>query len=167
MDLISIVTDYRKKFVGKSCRVSTNYKALASFEVHFRATDLHHLFGFHKITRDYATKTLSMIDEGSFDLDSFSNSPNFREVVARINLYPFIGDVFIQNVTEYCVIRKDLKPNTMNLDVVFFEGDSKIVKVLGLRKDKNNVYRLVTLHEADARKYARVKKAKIQDIIWQ
>lgn len=72
----------------------------------------------------------------------------------------------MKQATEYCVIRKDLSKNSMNLDLVFFEGDNRNVKVLGLRRDKSGFYRLVTLHESSARKYTRVRKTKITDIIW-
>ena len=166
MDLRELVKDYREHFVGKSCQVSTNYADLKELVVTFQATDLHHLFGLHKLTKDYASLTLEQIESGVFDLGEFKQSPNFREVKQRIGLYPFISDIFIEQATDYCVIRKDLSRNTMNLDLVFFEGDKRNVKVLGLRKDKEGIYRLVTLHEASTKKYARVRKTKITSIIW-
>lgn len=166
MELSELVKDYRKNFVGKSCRVSTNYSDLTNLIVNFQTTDLHHLFGLHKLTRDYASQTLSQIESGKFDLSDFKNLPTYREVISRIALYPFITDIFTKRATEYCIIRKDLSNNSMNLDLVFFEGDSRNVKVLGLRRDRNGFYRLVTLHESSAKKYARVRKTKITDIIW-
>ncbi|WP_449461219.1 PBECR4 domain-containing protein [Streptococcus suis] len=166
MELSELVKDYRKNFVGKLCQVSTNYSDLTNLIVKFQATDLHHLFGLHKITSDYASQTLSQIESGKFDLSDFKNLSTYKEVVSRIALYPFIADIFIKRATEYCVVRKDLSNNSMNLDLVFFEGNSRNVKVLGLKRDKCGFYRLVTLHESSAKKYARVRKTKITDIIW-
>lgn len=166
MELRELVSDYREHFVGKTCQVSTNYKVLSRLIVTFQATDLHHLFGLHKLTKDYASQTLEQIENGTFSLAKFSSSPNFREVRQRIGLYPFITEVFVNQATDYCVIRKDLSRNTMNLDLVFFEGKNRHVTVLGLRKSKEGYYRLVTLHTSLAHKYARVRKTKITGIKW-
>ncbi|HFI0600713.1 TPA: PBECR4 domain-containing protein [Streptococcus suis] len=166
MELRELVEDYRKNFVGKSCQVSTNYSDLTNLIVHFQATDLYHLFGLHKITSDYASQNLSQIESGKFDLSDFKGVSCYREVTRRIALYSFIADIFMKQATEYCIIRKDLSKNSMNLDLVFFEGDNRNVKVLGLRRDKSGFYRLVTLHESSARKYARVRKTKITGMVW-
>ena len=64
MELLDCVLDYQEKFDGKTCQVSTNYKYLETFEVDFCLTDLHHLFGLHKITRDYASQTIPDIQAG-------------------------------------------------------------------------------------------------------
>ncbi|NQJ22663.1 hypothetical protein HO566_09195 [Streptococcus suis] len=166
MSIKELVKDYRENFVGKSCQVSTNYGDLTNLIVRFQVTDLHHLFGLHKITSDYASQTLSQIESGTFDLSDFKSLSTYREVISRIALYPYISDIFIKHTTEYCVIRKDLSNNSMNLDLVFFEGNKRNVKVLGLRRDKTGFYRLVTLHESSAKKYARVRKTKITNIVW-
>ncbi|TWS99285.1 hypothetical protein FRX57_02715 [Streptococcus cuniculipharyngis] len=166
MELKKLVSDYREHFVGKTCQVSTNYKDLAQLIVTFQATDLHHLFGLHKLTSDYASQTLEQIESGIFCLEKFSKLPNFREVKQRVELYPFIADVFIRQATEYCLIRKDLSRNTMNLDLVFFEGNRRHVTVLGLRKSKEGYYRLITLHRSLAQKYNKVRKTKITGIKW-
>ncbi|TWT12088.1 PBECR4 domain-containing protein [Streptococcus sp. sy004] len=166
MELRDLVEDYREKFVGKSCQVSTNYKNLSQIVVSFQTTDLHHLLGLHKLTNDYASKTIEQIIVGTFIIENFKGNSNFREVKERISLYPFIIDIFIHQATDYCVIRKDLSRNTMNLDLIFFEGNKREVTVLGLRRSKEGIYRLVTLHRSLAKKYARVRKTKITQIKW-
>ena len=166
MDLLDFINDYKALFVGKICQVHTAYKAQPSFEVVISATDLHHLFGLHKVTDIYASQTLKLIESGQLSLEHFKSEKNFRDVRQRVNLYPFIKDVFLSETVEYCVIHKDISPNTMKLDVVFFEGNRRTVSVLGLRRAKDGSYRPTTLHQADARKYNRLRKTKIINIIW-
>ncbi|RRR73165.1 hypothetical protein CWI10_03485, partial [Streptococcus pneumoniae] len=61
MKLLDCILDYQERFNRKTCQVSTNYKYLETFKVNFCLTDLHHLFGLHKITRDFASHTISVI----------------------------------------------------------------------------------------------------------
>lgn len=166
MELKELAKDYRENFVGKSCQVSTNYKHLSHFIVTFQITDLHHLFGLHKLTRDIASHTMPRIEIGELKLKQFKQLSAYREVSTRVGLYPFIHEVFSKRATEYCVIRKDLSRNSMNLDLVFFEGNNRNVTVLGLRKSKDGTYRLVTLHESSASKYTKVRKTRITNLVW-
>ncbi|QQP73282.1 hypothetical protein JIX91_00635 [Streptococcus pneumoniae] len=66
---LDCILDYQERFNGKTCQVSTNYKYLEIFKVNFCLTDLHHLFGLHKITRDYASQTKPAIQAGVFILE--------------------------------------------------------------------------------------------------
>lgn len=69
LKLLDCILDYQERFNGKTCQVSTNYKYLETFKVNFCLTDLHHLFGLHKITRDYASQTKPAIQAGVFILE--------------------------------------------------------------------------------------------------
>lgn len=166
MNLLDCIRDYQEKFDSKICQVSTNYKQLEKFEVAFCLTDLHHLFGLHKITREFASRTIPAIQSGNFFLEDYKLHPMYREVIERISLYPFIGCVFYDHGVQYCVVRKDLSSNTMNLDVVFFENGKRMVTVLGLRRDKTGVFKPVTLHKSNARKYAKVRKTTVKATKW-
>lgn len=148
MKLLDCILDYQEKFDGKTCQVSTNYKHLETFEVDFCLTDLHHLFGLHKITRDYASQTIPAIQ------------------IERISLYSFIGDIFYSRITSCCILAKDLSKNTMKLDVIFFEDRNKRSAILGLRRDKSGVFKPVTLHFTSAKKYAKVRKTDVKEIKW-
>lgn len=64
LKLLDCILDYQERFNGKTCQVSTNYKYLETFKVNFCLTDLHHLFGLHKITRDFANHTIPAIQAG-------------------------------------------------------------------------------------------------------
>ena len=115
MKLLDCILDYQEKFDGKTCQVSTNYKHLETFEVDFCLTDLHHLFGLHKITRDYASQTIPAIQAGVFILEEYKNNPMYNDVIERISLYSFIGDIFYSKITSCCILAKDLSKNTMKL----------------------------------------------------
>lgn len=155
--------DYQERFNGKTCQVSTNYKYLEIFKVNFCLTDLHHLFGLHKITRDYASQTKPAIQAGVFILEI---SYLYNDVIERISLYEFIGDIFYSKITSYCIVAKDLSKNTMKLDVIFFEDKNKRSAVLGLRRDKSGVFKPVTLHFTSAKKYAKVRKTDVKEMKW-
>lgn len=81
LKLLDCILDYQEKFDGKTCQVSTNYKHLETFEVDFCLTDLHHLFGLHKITRDYASQTIPAIQAGVFILEEYKNNPMYNDVI--------------------------------------------------------------------------------------
>lgn len=166
MELLEYVRDYQRKFDGRICQVKTNYKPLEIFLVEFHLTDLHHLFGLHKITRDYASQTIPAIQSGDFLLKSYRKHHKYREVVERVALYDFLSSIFYQDEVEYCVVRKDLQSNTMNLDVLFFENGNRQATVLGLRKDKTGTFRPVTLHKTSAKKYVRVRKTTVKEVNW-
>lgn len=164
--LLDCILDYQEKFDGKTCQVSTNYKHLETFEVDFCLTDLHHLFGLHKITRDYASQTIPAIQAGVFILEEYKNNPMYNDVIERISLYSFIGDIFYSKITSCCILAKDLSKNTMKLDVIFFEDRNKRSAILGLRRDKSGVFKPVTLHFTSAKKYAKVRKTDVKEIKW-
>ncbi|TVW40661.1 hypothetical protein AZJ93_04485, partial [Streptococcus pneumoniae] len=65
----------------------------------------------------------------------------YNDVIERISLYEFIGDIFYSNITSYCIVAKDFSKNTMKLDVIFFEDRNKRSAVLGLRRDKSGVFK--------------------------
>ncbi|CJY92424.1 membrane associated protein [Streptococcus pseudopneumoniae] len=166
MKLLDCILDYQEKFDGKTCQVSTNYKYLETFEVDFCLTDLHHLFGLHKITRDYASQTIPAIQAGVFILEEYKNNPMYNDIIERISLYSFIGDIFYSKITSCCILAKDLSKNTMKLDVIFFEDRNKRSAILGLRRDKSGVFKPVTLHFTSAKKYAKVRKTDVKEIKW-
>ncbi|HGK9918974.1 Lmo2277 protein [Streptococcus pneumoniae] len=166
MKLLDCILDYQERFNGKTCQVSTNYKYLETFKVNFCLTDLHHLFGLHKIIRDFASHTISVIQTGVFILEDFRNILLYNDVIERISLYEFIGDIFYSKLTSYCIVAKDLSKNTMKLDVIFFEDKNKRSAVLGLRRDKSGVFKPVTLHFTSAKKYAKVRKTNVKEMKW-
>lgn len=166
MELLDCILDYQAKFDGKKCQVSTNYKPLATFEIDFRLTDLHHLFGLHKITSEMASKTIPKVLKGDFNLEDYKKKDCFNEVLERISLYAFIGDVFYSNKISYCILGKDLNSNTMKLDVLFFEAEQNRTLILGFRKDKSGVFKPVTLHKTNPRKYSKYRVTKIDKIEW-
>lgn len=49
----------------------------------------------------------------------------YNDVIERISLYEFIGDIFYSKITSCCIVAKDLSKNTMKLDVIFFEDKIK------------------------------------------
>ncbi len=81
--------------------------------MNFCLTDLHHLFGLHKITRDYASQTKPAIQTGVFILEDFRNILLYNDVIERISLYEFISDIFYSKITSCCIVAKDLSKNTM------------------------------------------------------
>lgn len=166
MKLLDCILDYQERFNGKTCQVSTNYKYLEIFKVNFCLTDLHHLFGLHKITRDYASHMIPAIQAGVFILEDFRNILLYNDVIERISLYEFIGDIFYSKLTSCCIVAKDLSKNTMKLDVIFFEDKNKRSAVLGLRRDKSEVFKPVTLHFTSAKKYAKVRKTDVKEMKW-
>lgn len=166
MKLLDCILDYQERFNGKTCQVSTNYKYLEIFKVNFCLTDLHHLFDLYKITRDYASQTKPAIQAGVFILEDFRNILLYNDVIERISLYEFIGDIFYSKLTSYCIVAKDLSKNTMKLDVIFFEDKNKRSAVLGLRRDKSGVFKPVTLHFTSAKKYAKVRKTDVKEMKW-
>ena len=158
LKLLDCILDYQERFNGKTCQVSTNYKYLEIFKVNFCLTDLHHLFGLHKITRDYASQTKPAIQAGVFILEDFRNILLYNDVIERISLY--------SKITSCCIVAKDLSKNTMKLDVIFFEDKNKRSAVLGLRRDKSGVFKPVTLHFTSAKKYAKVRKTDVKEMKW-
>lgn len=70
----------------------------------------------------------------------------YNDVIERISLYEFIGDIFYSKIISCCIVARDLSKNTMKLDVIFFEDKNKRSAVLGLRRDKSGVFKPVTLH---------------------
>ncbi|HFV3500347.1 TPA: PBECR4 domain-containing protein [Streptococcus pneumoniae] len=166
LKLLDCILDYQERFNGKTCQVSTNYKYLETFKVNFCLTDLHHLFGLHKITRDYASQTKPAIQDGVFILEDFRNILLYNDVIERISLYEFIGDIFYSKITSCCIVAKYLSKNTMKLDVIFFEDKNKRSAVLGLRRDKSGVFKPVTLHFTSAKKYAKVRKTDVKEMKW-
>ncbi|WP_050984604.1 hypothetical protein, partial [Streptococcus pneumoniae] len=68
----------------------------------------------------------------------------YNDVIERISLYEFIGDIFYSKIISCCIVARDLSKNTMKLDVIFFEDKNKRSAVLGLRRDKSGVFKSVT-----------------------
>lgn len=90
----------------------------------------------------------------------------YNDVIERISLYEFIGDIFYSKITSCCIVAKNLSKNTMKLDVIFFEDKNKRSAVLGLRRDKSGVFKPVTLHFTSAKKYAKVRKTDVKEMKW-
>lgn len=159
--------DYKGKFHGNICKVETNYKKLNYFIVKFNVLDLHHLFGIHKITSYKANETIEKLENNRFDLFKYKKYREFREVLARINHYDFIGEIFIDNKYNYCILDKDLRKNTMKLSVVFYKEDEDKYIVFGLRKIYNNIFVPTTLHEGRGKAtYKTFKQTKILNVKW-
>ncbi|VIZ28322.1 membrane associated protein [Streptococcus pneumoniae] len=90
----------------------------------------------------------------------------YNDVIERISLYEFIGDIFYSKIISCCIVAKDLSKNTMKLDVIFFEDKNKRSAVLGLRRDKSGVFKPVTLHFTSAKKYVKVRKTDVKEMKW-
>ncbi|WP_242258087.1 PBECR4 domain-containing protein [Streptococcus thoraltensis] len=167
MDLKDIVDDYELNFCNKKCKISTSYKELPTFLVHFEITDLYHLLGIHKLKTQYrATSWIDAVKSNSFILSDYSKHTNFREVIPRISNYNFLYEIFYQFQVKVCVLEKDLVRNTMELSIVFYKDNSKKIVVIGLKKDKTGVFRVATLHETRVNKYKSIRHTMIKSIEW-
>ncbi|MBU0279412.1 PBECR4 domain-containing protein [Gemella sp. zg-1178] len=165
IDFLELLNDYNDNFCNKKCYLFTNYKN-EQFEVSFNVIDLYHLFGIHKICNIHATKWVELVKCEKFSLLDYK-SDYLKEVIPRIDSYYFLKEVFLKNSVNTLILGKDLKGNTMNLNIVFVdENNDNMYVVLGLRKDNRNKYRPVTLHVSRYNKYKKYRKTKIKSIEW-
>lgn len=166
--LQSTLNDYQKKFCEKRCLLEINYKGLDDIVVVFTETDLHHLLGLHYVLDKAvrATESIEMIKNNELLISDFTNHEYFSEMFSRFKNYNFIERVFYDKKVNICVVAKDLKSNNMKLHLVVYEITGRTAVVLGIRKITDKHYKLVTLHEANPKKYNKVRKTKIKNIEW-
>ncbi|MGV3082695.1 PBECR4 domain-containing protein [Streptococcus dysgalactiae] len=166
MELIEVIKDYQNRFAGKSCLVSTSYKQLEQFIVAFELSDIHHLVGLHKVTKDFANITLPKIQKKELTLEIIKDHANFTDVISRIECYNILDKIFYKGEVNICIVKKDFTSNTMNLDVIFFKEKERLAIVLGLRKTKDGIYKPVTMHLAKKRKFLALRKTLVKSITW-
>lgn len=63
LKLLEILRDYEENFCNKMCCIETSYKEMNFIHVYFSKTDLHHLFGLHKIISGSATNSIKSYKE--------------------------------------------------------------------------------------------------------
>lgn len=168
MELLEILDDYKENFCEKICVVETSLKEINSIKIYFSKTDLHHLLGLHKVTSGKnASKTIEEIERNKLTINKVRKHHNYNIIKPRIKNYGFIYEVFYGHEVDLCIAGKDIKPNSMNLNLIFYKKKNHEVIVLGLRKNsKNNIYYLTTLHKTYENKYDKTRKTKIKSIKW-
>lgn len=159
MELKEILEDYINRFEGKICTITTNYRKYDEIRISFRRTDIPHLLGLHKQYRENSTNIVAMISAGDITIMKLH-----REVVTRVELYRYVVSVFYEKLGAECVFDKDIKPNSMNLTLAILTPNGRKTVVIGLRLGKDDYYHLVTIHEANTKKYNGLRKSKIKSI---
>lgn len=166
MNLLDVFNDYKIKFYKRKSLVILNYLKIPCITIYFDLSNLPHLLGLHYVVK-VKPKLIDEIFNSKFTLKTFSNNKNYKMVIERINNYNFLSYIFYEKKQDVCIVRKDLKRNTMMLDIVFFKEESEKCIVLGLRSDsKTNIYYPTTLHTDCSNKYKQYRKTKILDIKW-
>ncbi len=165
IDFLELLNDYDKNFCRNKCYILTNYSE-KPFEIIFNISDLHHLFGIHKISDIKSMNWIAKVRSNNFSLETYSKK-DLINIIPRIESYYFLREIFIENKVNTLILEKDINKNTMKLSLVFSANNSKQkYVVLGLRKDKRGYYRPVTLHVSRVDKYRSCRKTKIINIEW-
>lgn len=169
--LLSILTDYTDNFHNKDILIRTNYKKLEYIKVHFHKNDLPHLLGWDKSSNlTGAKKICSAISRGKMTHESIKKHHRYHESKKRMLQYNFLHNIFFYGGINACVMTRDMKPNNMKLDVVFYEEKTEEFVVLGLRKEIDAEYFvLTTLHTTGKSNcpYNYRRKTNIKSIEWQ
>ncbi|MEG1046557.1 PBECR4 domain-containing protein [Carnobacterium sp.] len=167
----ALLDDYRHHFSRKLLIVETNYKALAEFSIVFNEKDLPHLMGWDKIMgkKKSAKFICGLIDKNQLTVESSKKHSRFNEAKKRMLNYNFIHDCFLHNTQNVCVMTKSMKPNPLNLDIVFYREGKREAVVLGLRKDlKSGLYVPTTLHNKNINcEYNRRARTKVNKTYWK
>lgn len=166
----NILSDFQKNFDNKVCVIETNYKKLNQIKVLFKTTQLPHLMGFHKITNGSATKIIKRINDESFTFENTKHHPNFFQIQDRLLGYSFLKEIFYDHKTEVMIVTRDMKPNTMRLDIVFFKNEKNKDIILGLRKESNTPYFVpTTLYKTKTSRnlFRNRRRTKINKIYWE
>ncbi|MHC5552259.1 PBECR4 domain-containing protein [Carnobacterium maltaromaticum] len=167
----ALLDDYRYHFAGKLLVVETNYNALNNFSIVFNEKDLPHLMGWDKIMmkKKNAKFICELIDLRKLTVESSKNHDSFNDAKKRMLNYNFIHDCFLHNTEGVCVMTKNMKPNPLNLDIVFYREGKKEAVVLGLRKDlRSGLYVPTTLHNKKLNcEYNRRARTKVNNLYWK
>lgn len=172
IDYYKILNDYRDNFSDKIALITTNYKKLSEFKVSFDEKNLPHLMGWQKVSgkNSSATSIIRMIESYKFIFSKTRHNPEFFRIKDRLLNYEFLYDVFYQEDTNVCVMTRDMKPNPLKLDIVFYKiKDPKRIVVLGLRRNKNTDYFVPTTLHVEKNKnnqYLNRRKTNIKNLEW-
>lgn len=167
-----MLDDYRQWFSGRIAIVRTNYKPLLSFKVYFSDSDLPHLLGWEKVVhkRAYAKRLLKLVDNGTLNYQSSRRDQNFKRIKSRLLNYNFLHDIFWHRNQAICVMAMKMKPNRLNLDVVFYKSTKpREIVVLGLRRaTKMDHFVPTTLHTESSKNnpYLIQRKTSIKSMQW-
>ncbi|WP_051258569.1 PBECR4 domain-containing protein [Atopococcus tabaci] len=166
----NLLEDYKKHFCGNLVTFETNYKLLESFDVFFEPKQLPHLLGWDKIlsSKMGAGKIIKLVEGEKITLESTRKHHRFPEARKRMENYNFLHEIFIHTSQKVCIMTRDMKPNSMKLDIVFYKEDEKEATILGLRKDYRMDYFVpTTLHTKSLNnQFSRRKRTSIKKVIW-
>lgn len=172
IDYHKILNDYRSNFSGGIAAITTNYKKLSNFYVSFDDKNLPHLMGWQKVLNknSSATNIIKLIESDEFSFSKTRHHSEFFRIKDRLLSYEFLYDVFYQEDSNVCVMTRDMKPNPLRLDIVFYkEKDPRRIIILGLRKSKQTKYFVpTTLHVEKNRnnQYLNRRKTNIKSLKW-
>ncbi|WP_260442636.1 MULTISPECIES: PBECR4 domain-containing protein [Listeria] len=169
--LLNILNDYIDNFHNKDIVIHTNYKKLEVIKIHFHKNDLPHLLGWDKSSSlNSAKKICDAISKEKITHKSIKKHHRYSESKKRMLQYNFLHEIFFHGGINACVMTMDMKPNNMNLDVVFYEEKIEEFVVLGLRKRiDTGFFVLTTLHTTGKSNcpYNYRRKTRIKFIEWQ
>lgn len=170
INYIEMLEDFERHFCGNIARVETNYKPLQSFNVYFEPKQLPHLMGWDKITNKKigSSRINELIKLDNFNVESTRKHHKFHESRKRMLNYNFLHEIFIYKKHNICVMTRDMKPNSMRLDIVFYKELEKEATILGLRKDNRMDYFVpTTLHNRGLNnQFSRRRRSTVKNIKW-
>lgn len=119
----------------------------------------------------YASNIIHLIDTNKFTLANTRKHRNFFKIKDRLLNYNYLHEIFYEKQQDICVITRDMKPNPLHLDIVFYKkNDPKHIVVLGLRKNHNlNYFVPTTLHveKVSNNPYLQRRNTFIKKVSWK
>lgn len=159
--------DYKNRFDGRTCTLTTNYEKIKNVEIEFNILDLHHLFKLGELTKKHASLTIPEALEGKFRLEDYINHPKYEEVKKRVEAYKILEHIFYTHSVDICIEGGQAPRSSMKVNVLFYEKASpRTAYVLGLREVKPGKYKPVTLHQASSQKYDKCRTTIITGVHW-
>jgi len=167
-ELNELLQYYSETFCNRTCMLKTGYMPLSELQIVFNESDFHHLVGLHKVTRDRASVNIGKIKKQRLTLSMIVKHERFKEIRYRILEFKSLEKMFIDPQCDICVLAKDLRTNSMNIDLILFdEVESDFIMVLGLRRAKDSlVFYPTTLYKAPKNKFKDVRKTKVEMMTW-
>lgn len=170
IDFKAILDDYRSCFAGHRIQIGTNYNLLNSFDIVFTERDVPHLMGWEKVRKkaNSASKIIKDIDSGLWTVRDAKKNRDWFKSKNRILNYNFMHRIFLDEDLVPMVLTSNMKPNRLNLDIVFVHNKAHESVILGLRKAKGNDYFVpTTLHtEKLDNQYNLRRRTRIDSIDW-
>lgn len=168
--LLNLLNDYINNFHNKDILIHTNYKKLLDIKVHFHKNDLPHLLGWDKSSNFTGAKRIcDAVHREKMTHESMKKHHRYDESKKRMLQYNFLHNIFYDGGIDACVMTRDMKPNRMKLDIVFYEEKIEEYVVLGLRKRaETDYFVLTTLHTTGKSNcpYNNRRKTSISSIEW-